>query len=587
MDNLVKLQDNIKNNFKLWLLVWFLLLMNIYTFISLRQGFSWAWTIFFITLALLGSGLLKMVSHEEVPELITLPELQASISSLMREIIPLCDAIFVRETNQAINPVLEDLEKEFSKGLAWLWENIDDFIADVLNSIEDHDSVLHIFTTLTSEKSTSIESLENSSRYISEVILQVKQAKKDDFDMLLKNLNSHRDSLLEDMEKEKEIFYQHINHILLENSEKEDDFNPVEHFNTYKLGEQFASLVNKSIQEKIEGFNEIALEHLAELSTDVVGRMQKNTTNLLNAFRDNQAVLERLLNDCKGESDLLLRRIDELLIKNNELQEKASQILLTLAWQDILIEKRWQEVKNKLYLVRDMVQNSVEAEVLDYIKEVVEGQIPGISYNVRQAEGTIFYKGLLDAELIYQIYVGRKLTDIIGDGVHVLMQFVRPIEMLVHHNVRLNEQGVQMRKGMRKGAKLGEFDDTFVKIEKLLEDERPHISPYLEGIFPQEFYAFLNSPYIKKKPENTAMAAWSIFLSLTEKAEKDELYILVGLLLVVNKLRNKYIHPLKNTLIEVENDEDIEVMRDCAYYIANLITHNELKGITSLSYKYK
>ncbi|HZJ85054.1 MAG TPA: hypothetical protein VFD02_05810, partial [Syntrophomonadaceae bacterium] len=213
MDNLAKLQDNIRNNFKLWMVLWFLLLMNIYTFISLKQGFSWAWTIFFITLALLGLGLLKVVSRDEVPELITLPELKASISNLMQEITPLCDAIFVRETNQAINPVLEDLEKEFSKGLVWLWENIDDFIADLTYSIEDHDSVLHLFSTLTTEKSASIESLESSTMYISEVILQVKEAKKDDFNMLLKNLNSHRDSILEDMEKEKEIFYQYINNI--------------------------------------------------------------------------------------------------------------------------------------------------------------------------------------------------------------------------------------------------------------------------------------------------------------------------------------------------------------------------------------
>ncbi len=587
MNNLSKVKTNLKNNFNLWMALWFLLLLNAYTFIVLIYGFSWGLTIFFLILVLLGMGLLRLVIQDESQELITLPELKASISGLMREITPLCDDIFIREANRAINPITEELEKEFSKGLNWLWENIDTFLSQIVEHIDELESVSQLISSLSSEQDALLTEFNGTILGINEVVLQVQQTKADDLTMLLDKLDFQKDNLMETMESEKEVFYQHIYNILLEHSEKEDDFNPVEHFNTYKLGEQFAELVNKSFQEKAEEFNDIAIEHLAEFSSDIVGRMQKNMANLLNALRDNQAVLDRLLYDCKGESHLLLRRIDELLVKNNNIQEKASEILVTLAWQDILVEKRWQEVKNTLYLERDLVQNSVEQEVLDYIKELVEQQIPGISYNVKQAEGALFYKSLLDAELIYQIYRGQKLSDILDNGVKVLMQFVRPVEILAQNSVRLYEQGVQMRKGLRQGVKSGEYDEVFQKVKNLTAGGNAQISAYIADIFPREFYAFLNSPYIKKKPENLSSAAWSIFLSLLGNDAGDEIYSLTGLLLLVHTLRNKYINPLKNELIELQDDVDIEIMRDSVYLIINLIMRNELRGTISLTYKFK
>lgn len=587
MNTITKLKTSIEDNFRIWIIFWFLILLNAYTFISLSRGFTWLVTFSFLILAFLGVGLFRILAKGGEEDLITLPELKANIDEVMQEITPLCDNIFARETVKAIDPIIERLRQEFSKGLTWLWENMDEFINSIENNMSDVDSVLQLFSSLNDDKFRLIDEFQNSITAIDNAILQVNRTKAEDFAMLSESLNIQRENLMESMEKEKYIFYQHIYKILMEQKEIEPEFNPVEHFNTYKLGDQFTGLINKSLQEKLEDFYDNAIKHLEDFSSDVVGRMQKNTTNLLNVFRDNQAVLERLLNESKGESNLLLRRIDELMYKNEDLQEKAAQILVTLAWQDILVEKRWGEAKEKLYLVRDFVQNSVEEDVFDYIKNVVEQEIPGISYMVKQPEGAVFYKSLLDAELIYQVFIRGKLNEVLEDGVKVLLQFVRPVELLANHSIRLNEQGLKQRKDLRKKAKTGEFNEIFHKINTLVAQNNADLAGYLEDIFPREFYAFCNSPYIKKKPDNLNSAAWSIFLSLIEKEESEEVYILTGLLLVVHKLRNKYIHPLKNSFIELEDIKDLEVIRYATYQIINLIINNELKGTTSLSYKYK
>lgn len=589
MNLLSNLKSNLEQNLKLWVALWLLLLLNAFTFFSLSKGFSLWLLLIFIFIALIGIGFLRQlaqVPHEDPVNISE--EIKANVDEIMQEIKPLCEEIFNRETAKLINPVMEDLQKDFFKGIIWLWESIDDFITGVKDNLGDADTILQLFSSLTEEKHKLAQDLIDSADTIDKTLINLNKSKEKDFIMLSESLEVKKSNLIASLEKEKEIFYEYIYKILIEQSKNEEDFNPTEHFNTYKLGDQFAGIIEKSLESRLASFHETNIEFLEEFSSDVVGRMQKNINQLLNAFRDYQIVLEKLLSECRGENNLLIRRINELADKNRYLQEKASEILVTLAWQDILVEKRWQEIKEKLYLVKDYVENNVDEEVMDYIKEVVDKEVLGISYMIKQGEGALFYKSLLDAELVYQVYRGGKLKDVLEDGVQVLLQFVRPIEMLVNRSIRLNEYGLKLRKSLAKRVKSGEFNEKFNKVQDLVKQDSPQLDGYLDDIFPRSFAAFCNSPYVKKKPENLNTAAWSIFLSLVDNENhNDEIYILVGLLLVAHELRNKHIHPFKSSLIELQDEAEIEIIRNVTYRIVNFIIRNELKGTTSLSYKYK
>lgn len=589
MSILHSLKSNIEQNLKLWIILWLLLLLNAFTFFYLSKGFSIWLCLILATIALMGISILNQIAQvpKEDPVEI-LEEVRADVAELMSEIKPLCEEIFNRETAKVIDPFMEDLQKDFYKGIVWLWENIDDFMAIVKNNLGEADTILQLFSTLTEEKHKLAQELMDSVDNINQSLLNLSRSKERDFILLSENLDVKKSNLIAGLEKEKELFYEYIYNVLIEQSQNEEDFNPTEHFNTYKLGDQFAGIVEKSIEGRLASFHDGIIEFLEDFSSDVVGRMQKNVNQLLNAFRDNQIVLEKLLNECRSENNLLIRRINELLEKNGFLQEKASEILVTLAWQDILVEKRWQEIKDKLYLVKDLVENNVDDEVFNYIREIVDKEVPGISYMIKQADGAVFYKNLLDAELIYQVYQGNKLRDIIEDGVQVLLQYIHPIEMLASSSIRINEYGIKMRKNLAKRTKSGEFNEIFNKVVALVEQEDPNLSGYLENIYPKAFASFCNSPYVKKKPDNLNTAAWSIFLSLIDNGNNnDEIYVLVGLMLVAHELRNKYIHPFKSSLIQLEDEAEINIIRYIAYRIVNLIIRNELKGTTSISYKYK
>lgn len=589
MDFILRLKANIKRNTNLWIALWVLILINIFTSFTLSWGFSWWVLICFILLGLLGAGILKIfaqVDAEEVKIEIP-PQIIATVNETMEEIKPLCDEIFDKVVNTTVDPVIDDLRKDFLKGLTWLWENNEEYINSIEHNMSDVDTIVRLFRSMTEEKYNLIADLRNSVGSINEAIMHLRTGKGEDFSHLTASIDEQRDELWESLGKEREIFYDYVNKLLIEQSQTVEDFNPAEHFDIYKLGEQFAGIMEKSLQARLPDFHEKAIGHLEDFSSDVVGKMQKNVTRLLNVFRDNQTILERFNYECRGESHLLLNRIDELIEKNLKSQEKANEILLSLAWQEILVEKRWQEIKSKLYIIKEFVQHNTEESVHKFIKELVDKEITGMSYMIKPAEGALFYKNLLDAELTYQVYISKSLGNINNEGAQVLLLFIYNIEMLANSSIRLNEQGIRMRKDVRRRAKNGEFDTMFKQIKTLVEADKPGLQDYLDDIFPADFYSFCNSPYVKKKPDNLNTAAWSLFLGLIEQESNENLYILIGLLLIAHKFRNKYIHPLKNSLLELQNEDEIEQIRYIAYRIINLIIHHELKGITNLSYKYK
>lgn len=81
-------------------------------------------------------------------------------------------------------------------------------------------------------------------------------------------------------------------------------------------------------------------------------------------------------------------------------------------------------------------------------------------------------------------------------------------------------------------------------------------------------------------------AAWALFLELINNpGHDDDLYCLVGLLAEIHILRNKYLHPLKNTPIDLQYDDDLEHMRYTALKSIDLILQMNIRGITRLNFR--
>jgi hypothetical protein len=583
------IRENIKNNARLWTALWILLILNIITVLALTRGFSLLWVIMILLITGLGIiGIQSLAQEQQLPEDLLAPELKADLDAMMEEMRPLCDDIFTRKIEEVTSPIIENLTRDFTRGLEWLWEDGDNFLEQVEECITRTLSALNLVDSLSNEKSQLAKQIQEHFLMLGGVVGNMHRSRENSFLDLDSFLQGKVDDFKKSMEKEKDIFYDYIYKLLGQQvrlQEKNENEDITDYFNVYKLGEQFSVIMDKTMEGRLQLFQDSIIRELENFSADVVGGMQKNTLKIHNIFREIEVLLDRLINDYRGGNDLIVRRLEESIEEVKGVKEKSGDILVTLAWQDILVEKRWHDITEKLYTVKDKVLECVEPEVINYIRSSLETTIKGFSTMAHNTDNIIVYKSTIDAELIYQLYTGGKLPDIIDNGVYSLLQFVRPVETLVAKCLRLSEEGIRTRRTIRTKIKSGEYQPIFDRLLAVVEADNPALSKHLNDVFPKFFNTFCNSPYIKQKPDNLNQAAWVLFLELIHKPSHNEnLYLLAGSLLVIHILRNKHLHPLKNTPIDLQAEDDLVDMRYAALKAIGLVINLDVKGMARLNY---
>lgn len=589
MNYIGKAKESIKNNVNLWIVLWLLLLLNIMMILILSRGFS-LWTVILcVVMMLMGSGCLGYIAESQEPETEQVPdELQEKVDSLMEEITPLCEDIFTRELNNIIQPVLDSHRKDFSRGLSWFWETGDDLALQIEKGAGEIRNALHTMSNLSDDKFKMVSNLQENVDILIKLVDQVKVRKEQDSIELDECLNDRAEHLKRTVQKEKEIFYDYIAKLLLEqirNQEEHEDI--TEYVNIYKLGEQFQVILNKSVEARIASFEDGLIANLENFAADIVGRMQKSALQVMNIFNAMEETLDKLMNECKGESSVLLRRLGDAHSLITDLKEKAGEIMVTLAWQDIFMEKRWQDMEEKLFGIKDHVLENVGDDVVEYIVNLLNDEIPGFASVTPSAETAFIYKALVDAEVVYQVYINKNLPNIINDGVYSMLLFVRPLELMVLRGLRFSEEGNKLRRAIKDEVRSGAYKEIFERMQQQMEKRKPELVSYLHDIYPRDFYSFCNNPYIKQKTDNLNQAAWMLFILIAEGSAEDEgLYLLVGLLLTIHQLRNKYIQPLKNVPMPLDDDADLDLMRYATFKSVALLLNLNIKGLCKLNYRF-
>lgn len=579
---------SIKANVNLWIALWILILVNIMMAVFFSKGFSLLGLIFFCILILLGCGLLKYVAEndteaEKVPD-----EVQEKLNSLMEEIKPLCEEIFTKELENIIQPVLDSHRKDFARGLSWLWENGDDFASQVEKGITEINTSVQVMHKLSDEKFQMVSNLKENVDVLIKLVEQIKERKRQDYEDLEECLHERTEYLRRNIQKEKEIFYEYISKLLLEQlKDQEDEEDILEYINIYKLGDQFKTLLHRSIEARMTGFEDSLVAELENFSADIVGRMQKSALQVTNLFGQMEETIDKLINECRGESNLLIKRLGDARSQIISFKEHSAEIMVTLAWQDIFVEKRWQEMKDRLFGLKDHVMENVGDDVVEYIVNILNEEIPGLSAVSPSSETAVIYKALVDAEAVYQVYTGKNLPDIINDGVFALLQFIRPLELMVLRGIRFSEEGNKLRRVIKDEVRSGAYQELFEQVQEQVECKRPALAVCLEEIYPRSFYTFCSNPYVKQKTDNLNQAAWMLFMYITQAGtEEEELYLLVGLLLAVHQLRNKYIQPLKNVPAPLTDESDLEYMRYACYKSVSLLLSLNCKGLVRLNFRF-
>ncbi|MDD3853678.1 MAG: hypothetical protein PHD40_08505 [Syntrophomonadaceae bacterium] len=570
------------------MLMWTLLLLNIMVIYVLIKGLTMTVAVVFTVLCVIGILMISVLSKRNVSYGQEQIEFQASLNNLMQEIRPLCDEIYERQLNNTVQTLQINSYDEFARGLSWLWEQVDDFYLQVEAEMAKGRTIYQFINSINNTRIRMVQKIQRHQDEIDDVLIEINNSREKYEHYLNKNIEKRIDNFKDSLENEKEFFYEYVYKILSEQiGFNDEDTNVLEYFNINKLGEQFTVVITKSIDNRLTAFQELLVLDMENLSADVVGSMQKYTMQLMNHFREMQDGLGQLMDRYEIDDTLPLLRISEYRDIVSQLYEKTGEILITLAWQDIMIERRWHEVQQNLLVTRDKVMDSIDEKIPAYIEEILNDEIPGFISLERTPEIALFYKAVIDAEVVYEVYEGQKLPDTLTDGVYSLLQFIKPLEILVSKSVRLTEQGNNRRKNLKSELKSGNLQKYFTRVQESIPEQHSRLSEYLQGLFPRYFLSYCSNPYLRLKPESLEQAAWAIFLLLIDNPDeqKEDLPLLVALLLIAHQLRNRHINPLKSTPVELNNPDKLTDMRYICYQAISILINTNIEGITRIGLK--
>ena len=315
MFSIDSIKDSMKNNTRFWIALWILLILNVSTVLALSRGFSFLTGFIVVLVTLLGIMAIQNQTREiPLPEDIIPPEFQAQLDAMMDEMRPVCDEIFTRKVEEVTNPITENLNKDFTRGLEWLWEDGNDFLEQMDECIGQTASILNLVDSLSDEKSKLAKQIQENLVLLNGVVVNIRGNKENSFLDLSDFFQDKVDELKKETEKEKDIFYDYIYKLLVQQIklQQEDEIEDIsEYFNVYKLGEQFSVIMEKTLEGRLLTFQDGIIRELENFSADVVGGMQKNILKLRNTLEDIAELLERLQNDYRGENNLLYRRLAE------------------------------------------------------------------------------------------------------------------------------------------------------------------------------------------------------------------------------------------------------------------------------------
>lgn len=578
---MLKSKMSLARNATLWIFIWILAILNIFAVLWISQGYSNSGLIITLVIIIIGAITLKKLAlkysnTEELSE-----ESSQQVSDLMEKIRPFCDEIFNKEIDHITEPIFNEIEQDFTRSMTWLWENNDDYLLKLEEGIAETRIVIHLEDAVDNSKIKVFRKLQGELEQLLEFFGEMERDKAYDQEEIEKLLINKALELKQAMVKEKEIFYDYVEKLLLQQIISADINIPInDYLNIDKLGEQFSVVIKKSVQVRLSYFKDAIIKDLEYMSADIVGKMQKGALHLRGIFSDIEALIELLIFDYRDEDPIMIRRLRDSHGKIAGLTEQANDFLVTLAWQDILIEKRWQDIQVKLYMLRDQVVEKVNAEVVQYIISVLDDTIPGFASMTGNSETAIIYKTCLDAEIVYQLSDSDNIRNLISDGVYSLLQFMRPVELMVASSLRFSEIGIAERRLIKDQLRQPEYQQLWQLVIREMQAQRPELLHYIEDLFPQGFATFCSNPYIRQKPENVNDAAWILFMAASQGQKYEpEGFLLIGLLLVMHKLRNKYIHPLKGLPLPLEQVEEIEYMRFCAYKSIEILLELQLQGL--------
>ncbi|MGE5417308.1 MAG: hypothetical protein ACM3UZ_11290 [Acidobacteriota bacterium] len=555
-----------KSNKKLYVAVWLLLSLNFFLIYNLNFHISFLSVLFFILLSAGGSGALiflidKPRNSEKVHN-----DVAAKVAETMEELRPSCEQIFAVELEEKVRSVVEDASNDFSEGMDWLWQSGEGLkttlyagLTQVKNDIKalcghfPHEEIMHGLKAMDIRVERLLE-------FINDVV-RVQERDREDLEGMTARLVKELETRLS---KEKDVVFSYLQNLLT--TQITEEFEHTGEMLVPKmdaLTEQFRLFLDKSVESKMQKVESNISVKLENMAARVIGEVQSFVMNQINGINQLIELADRVMGE-RRISSTFVDKLTDMKQQLTQMRDDANGVLMSLAWQDMMVEKRWQELSEKLAQIQDSVADSVDSEVITGIRDNLSLDISGYGKLGNNPALQLACWKLVLAEIMYRALQTGKLSNIIPDGSLPLFQYAAALDQLAEKLINIPVEELKKCKFVQNEVKAGMHDADFDKVRAELSNRKPQLLVYLNNAYPREFLQFCISPYLRQRPGNTRQAAWMLFFRMIDGKYGDDIEIdyLIGLLIASNTLKVAFIHPTKgNQYVKMDDAKYLDDMR--------------------------
>ena len=557
------------------LLIWILVLINLFVISRWLARISLSLAIIVFTVGFTVTILLTVLSQPRSRT--TIPEwVLPTVKKAMTEFQPVAEEILNYLVTEKTNPLVETARSDLAKNTGWLCESGRRFGQQVLNGLNEIKKKLfwspgvslsgELFQLQKSVEERVVvvtDFLDSLDVFVARVSDELELAISRNLKETWSKLRSQHQIALRYLE---ELLYAQIEEWGAEEGDK-----PVPQME--RIGGQYEVLIQPSVNRASEHLQARLFSVVQELSSKVVGRLQRETLAQVNSLEQLAAQVERLLTHPRAPREKLGGALELLY----QMKQEISDVMMTLAWQDLILEERWRESKQRLTGEAEQLASSLtgdeHADIWGRLEQIIDGwaktklqrEAPGVISLLTAAEKNYwdFEKGLLSKE--------HMATNI--------LQWAAAAEYTASTLVAVSSEVLSYRRLIRDEVRDGKHDAVFEKARGAVLAEIPELEKDMRGLYPNGFYAFCLNPGVGYQPHSAADAAWMLYLRLLfegkDPEEEPDTCLLIGLLLGLHVIRNRYVQVTDVGLISDVNDwDDLENMRLASLKIVELLNRD-------------
>ncbi len=557
-------------------LVWLLVLINLVVISRWLADVSPVLAVSVFVVGVTGTLVLTLWSHPWKRK--SLPEwIPATVKRAMEYFRPVAEEALNAMIIEKTKPVIETAKGDLADNTGWLCESGQRFAREVLDGLNEIKKRLFWSpgVSLSDELFQLQKNVEERIVIISDFIDNMDVFAARILDEMDVAVSRHLKEIIARLDNHQKIALKYLEELLYSQLEEWDgqEEKPVPQVDRMRW--QFEVFMEPSVNHAVERLQADLHSAVHDLTSKMVGRLQREALSQVNAIKQLATQMERLLSYSRGPREKLTDALELL----RQMEEDINDVMMTLAWQDIVLDKKWSKTKQELLEEAEALILELSEEQRTHVDQRLESLLSIEDEKRWRREIPQVFSLLTAAEKNYLDFENERLSQ--QDLIKNVLQWCALVDEVASRAVSVSSDVLSYRRVVRGQIREGKYDEVFEAVKEALSAETPGLAGYVSGLYPSGFYAFCLSARIGYQPHKPFHAAWMLYLGMLFEGKKPEeerdTCLLIGLLLVSNVLRDRYLRVTDGEYTgDVDVEDDLRNIREAGLRIVKLLSGSKI-----------